>query len=305
MTSEHDAFNYVARYAAGPAVNLSDHTLIFTHMPKAAGTTLDNILYATAGIQGIPYLRALGTIYDQFHGFGKGEARQDFARWPESALQQRAYISGHLPYGVHKRLARPYFYVTMLRSPTSRLLSQFLYGVKQGGWSIDTPLADIFEQGYMADNVQTRLLAGLPDRTIPCTAEVFRNAIEHLKQDYTVIGISEKFDATLRLLITLLDWPDIAFGRKQVSEIRGNESVMEQAQALTDRYFAYDVELYAVGSQLASQAAEKLLTPVSESSKVHDSVLVCIAPEEHGYRLVSKQQFGSESRPQEVKSSKT
>src|SRR5829696_1924736 len=80
-------FNYVTPYGGlTPAVDLRDRTLLFTHVPKTAGTTLDYILRAAAMTQRIPFLRAMGSIYGQFHGAGKGDPQQDFAGWPGTAL---------------------------------------------------------------------------------------------------------------------------------------------------------------------------------------------------------------------------
>jgi hypothetical protein len=187
----------------------------------------------------------------------------------------------------------------MLRNPVSRLVSQFRFGVQRGGWSADTPVATVLARGGMADNLQTRQLAGLVDRRIPCTAEVFRTAIDHLNQDYTIVGIAERFDATLKLLITLLGWPDIAFGNAQVGQVEVSESVSAQAEALIPRYFAYDVDLYAAACEIATQRMGKLLKGEMCQSDRQDSVLVCIPGLFDGqkYALVSAKMFERNVRP--------
>jgi hypothetical protein len=294
-------FKYVTAYSGlTPAVDLSNHTLLFTHVPKTAGTTLDYILRAVALTQRIPFLRAMGTIYGQFHGVGKGDPVREFARWSTSALQERAYMSGHLPYGVHQRLSRPYFYITVLRDPLARLLSQYRFGVQRGGWYETTPIAQVIEKGQIADNLQTRQLAGITDRTTPCTGETLKTAIAHLRSDYTVVGTSERFDDTLKLLITLLGWPDVAYGNRQVTAGAASEPLMQQAQETAQRFFAYDLELYAVARELAKENAAKVLKGSPQGSQRQGRVVVCIPGtpvDGKETALMSAENFDREFRP--------
>ena len=270
-------FNYVTPYAGlTPAVDLRERTLLFTHVPKTAGTTLDYILRAAALTQRIPFLRASGSIYGQFHGAGKGDPVQDFAGWPDKALAQRAYVSGHLPYGVHQRLPRPYCYITILRDPLPRLLSQYRFGIERGGWNETASIAQVMEKGLMADNIQTRQLAGVTDRAAAVTAQTLKTAVAHLRAEYSVVGISERFADALKLLITVLGWPDIAYGNRQVTAGAPKPQLMQQAQAATQRFFAYDLELYAVAKELAEQNAAAILRGNPQPPQRQGRVIVCI-----------------------------
>ena len=160
--------HYVTAYADSvPAIDLKTHSLLFTHIPKAGGTTLSHILEPVAASSHIPHPRAIGTIYGQFHGAGKGEAMFEFGRLPEHLLHKRAFFFGHLPYGMHRVLSHPYFYVTLLREPTARLLSQYRFGIRRGGWGESSPIAEVIEKGLIVDNLQTRMLAGLPNSSPP------------------------------------------------------------------------------------------------------------------------------------------
>jgi hypothetical protein len=298
---EKAIFKYVTAYAGlAPAVDLSSHTLLFTHVPKTAGTTLDYILRAVALTQQIPFLRAMGTIYGQFHGVGKGDPMREFARWPDSALAQRAYVSGHLPYGVHQRLSRPYFYITVLRDPLPRLLSQYRFGIQRGGWYETSTIAQVMEKGQMADNLQTRQLAGITDRATPVTAETLKTAIEHLRAEYTVVGTSERFDDTLKLLITVLGWPDVAYGNRQVTAGASSPQLMLQAQEAAQRFFGYDLELYAVAKELAKENAAKVLKGSPQGSARQGRVVVCIPGTPMDGKeeaLMSAENFDREFRP--------
>src|SRR5215213_2660795 len=294
-------FNYVTPYAGlTPAVDLRDCTLLFTHVPKTAGTTLDYILRAAAMAQRIPFLRAMGSIYGQFHGIGKGDPQQDFAGWPRTALAQRAYISGHLPYGVHQRLSRPYCYITILRDPLPRLLSQYRFGIQRGGWNESVAIAQVMEKRLMADNIQTRQLAGVTDRATPVTAETLKTAIAHLRAEYSVVGTSERFADAVKLLITLLGWPDIVYGNRQVTVGAPKPQLLQQAQEATQRFFSYDLELYAVAKELAEQNAAAILRGNPQPPQRQDRVIVCIPGtpvDGQENALMSAQHFDQSFRP--------
>jgi hypothetical protein len=236
-----------------PKIDLGDHTLIFTHIPKTAGTTLDHILVGMASVRGLSRRRAMGTIYGQFHGAGKGDAMREFETWPHEDVAGCRYLSGHLPYGPHRHLRRPYFYVTILREPVARLLSQFRFGVRRGGWTAATPMQELIRQGLMAENLQTRQIAGLVDPRAPCTGETLELALSNLRSHYTVVGTSERFDETLKLLVTLLGWPEIAYGDRQVTPGAADDELRRRAEEAVQLFFAYDRELYAQAAELAAQ----------------------------------------------------
>lgn len=274
---EKTVFQYVTAHAGlAPAIDLKAHSLLFTHIPKTAGTTLDHILQAIAASGGIPHPRAMGTIYGQFHGFGKSEAMLEFGRWPETVLRERAILSGHLPHGMHRAVSHPYFYITLLREPVARLLSQYRFGMRRGGWNEASSIADVIEKGLIVDNLQTRMLAGVRDRSAPCSADTLKAAIGHLRSEYTVVGTAERFNDTLKLLITLLGWPDIVYGNRQVGEGEASPDQIEQTRAVVSRYFAYDLELYAAARELAEQNAARLLAGSPDGLKRQDRVMTCI-----------------------------
>jgi hypothetical protein len=274
----NSAFKYVTGYAdtTAPATDLRGHSLLFTHIPKTAGTTFGHILHAVALAQKTPFLHAMGTIYGQFHGAGKGEAMQEVGRWPEAALHTRSYLSGHLPYGMHRVMKHPYFYVTMLRDPAARLLSQYRFGMQRGGWNEDASISEVIQKGLLADNLQTRMIAGLGNQATPCTTETLKTAIQNLRSEYTIVGISERFDDTLKLMIALLGWPDIAYGKRQVTSNTPTLEQQEQAKKATRDFFAYDLELYAAACELAETIAARMLKGDLHGSRRQSRVATCI-----------------------------
>ena len=106
-----------------PKFDATGHVLIFTHVPKSAGTSLDHVLSGMAAVRGLRFRRAMGTLYGIFPGAGKGDAPADFAHLQSDVLERLDIVSGHLPFGGHARLTHPAFYMTILREPMARLVS--------------------------------------------------------------------------------------------------------------------------------------------------------------------------------------
>ncbi|MEX2409173.1 MAG: hypothetical protein WD489_08695, partial [Rhodovibrionaceae bacterium] len=79
---------------------------IFTHIPKCAGTAFETILDAVGKSRGRTVRRIRGSIYGQFLGPGKFQncerALQPGAlpKIPEEV----AFLTGHLPFGVHRQI---------------------------------------------------------------------------------------------------------------------------------------------------------------------------------------------------------
>ncbi len=268
---------YVTTYAGlTPKVNLSDHTLIFTHIPKTAGTTLDHILSGIASARMQLHRRARGSIYATAVDASEPVALRDFESWPDRALANCRYVTGHLPFGQHRRLSRPYFYVTVMRDPAARLLSKFRFGVERGFWAEATPLELLFQQGQLVDNLQTRQIAGIADRETPCSAEIFNRALSNLRTEYAVVGVSERFDEMLKVLITLLGWPDVVYADRQVAAGTPSTAVRERCEEAARRFYPLDFELYAEAVTLAAQNVTRLFQDKEVDSARQNQVLVSI-----------------------------
>ena len=229
-------------------IDLSGHTIIFTHVPKTGGTTLDHIMHAAATTA----RKRVRRLTFAREGVPPRHVRnQQFLSLDNLSDEQLSvcdYLSGHFPFGIHHRLARPCLYVTLLRDPVARLLSNVRFGLDRGRWTRDTSVDSLIEQGRLIGNLQTRQIAGIGDSAAPCSAATLATALENLRSHYAVIGTTERFDDTLKTLITLLDWPDIAYSDRQVSRTQSDPELEARVRAAAERYFAFDMELYAFAS---------------------------------------------------------
>ncbi len=85
--------------------------LIFLHIPKTAGTTLNRIIdwqYNPLSIFTVDPHRIRATV-----------AR--FKTFPEQRRRRFRVVRGHLVFGIHEFLPQSATYITMLRQPVARL----------------------------------------------------------------------------------------------------------------------------------------------------------------------------------------
>ncbi len=270
-----------------PRADATPQTVVFTHIPKTAGTTLDHIMYATSLSRGAVYRRARGAIYGPLP-----DALAQFETWDRDQLATLDYLAGHLPYGIHARLPRSCLYVTLLRDPSAQLLSYFRFGVARGVWSRETPVDELIRAGHMIDNPQTRQLAGTRDRNAECTPATLAAALANLSA-YAVVGITERFDEFLKALIALLRWPDVAYTRHQVGNLPVDAELAERIAAAAERYCALDRALYdAAARRPAPWSADRVEGAAGGGRQ--QSVLVVAPPIRIGsrrYGLLSAADF--------------
>ncbi|GAB0116091.1 YkvA family protein [Acidisoma sp. 7E03] len=198
-------------------------TLVFCHCPKTAGTSLFRALSDRIGYKASYLMRR---------------------RRPDLALLQRrgfAFVSGHAPYDHYCRDGVPppqTAFITFYRDPQAVLLSRFAHMLRHRG---DCPARRQFFEtelaarglamtapeavrlfltrqaefdGCDADNPQTRF-----------AAHHFRGPLtpahlDHAKRTFaamTVLGSTERFDDSLRLLAYRLGWDHLSYHQLNVS----------------------------------------------------------------------------------------
>jgi len=227
-----------------------DATLLFHHIPKTAGSTLNAVIranYAPSRIHAIesPIAAALAAF--------KALSPKDRA-----GLN---VVLGHGVGGLHALLEQPCVYVTMLRHPVDRILSQYYFirqspshplGAKfaRGGMSLEDYVRD--GVNLQADNGQVRGISGIGDGIGPpvaygeCTREMLDAAIQNLRDRYAVVGLTERFDEALLLMRRLFGWRRVAYARKKVTGKRpAREDVPSETIDMIREYNALDLELYA------------------------------------------------------------
>ncbi|MEO0410086.1 MAG: sulfotransferase family 2 domain-containing protein [Cyanobacteria bacterium P01_A01_bin.135] len=233
----------------------ADKTLIFLHVPKAAGTTMASILTGQYGEQ---------TSYHT-----KRQAHQQMEAMPEAQRRQLRLIHGHMPFGLHRHLSQPWTYFTMLRHPVDRVISHYYYILNSpdhSGYPVAKAARDITDyvscgMQEQTNNVQTRHLSGIGGivKFGQCTREHLELAKHNLERHFVLAGTSEQFDATLLLLGQRLGWTPAPYPKLNVNLKRRKRDELPRRAIATIRQFnALDLELYDyVSARLRAQIAEQ------------------------------------------------
>jgi hypothetical protein len=223
-------------------------SVIFLHIPKAAGSTLH---------------RVIERQYDKgaiFHVSGTDVrgAIEAFQRLPLRSREKIACLKGHIPYGLHGYMAQPCRYITLLRNPIDRIVSHYHFVLRSPNHYLhgqvvsgDMTLEDYVKSGISSElnNGQTRQLAGGMKEDEP--AELLERAKRHLLQGCVVVGLAERFDESLILMKRRLGWRHVHYRKRRVAPARPfTQDISPRTIQLIAESNEKDEELYAFAQNL-------------------------------------------------------
>ena len=213
--------------------------------------------------------------YEHAHIFniypGGNNTVEDFKKYSPKKKQKIELICGHFKYGIHTSLGiYDCFYITLLRKPVDRVISHYYYVKKDKNHPLHQKLnnekmniRDYLTAGLTKelDNGQSRLLAG-DEGYIPefgkCTTEVLEAAKRNLRQDFKIVGTTERFDETLLLLKAVLGWKMPFYSRKNVAQKKDEQSFLtSDVYTFLEDSQHIDQELYSYADKLLDQMLYK------------------------------------------------
>lgn len=240
-------------------------TLIFLHILKTAGTTLNIILENY-----YPPERTFATFPNRRHPEGSLEGFRALSAAEKANID---LLTGHMGFGLHRDLPRPAVYITILRDPVERVVSRYYHEKRdplshahdmiQKGMGL-AEYAQYYAEHARMDNLQTRMIAGNWELRGhgPCTTDMLETAKQNLRNHFAIVGLTERFDETYLLLTRHFGWSPISYLRHNVA---GNRPPLkkihpEDRQAL-ESYNQFDGELYKYAQQLfAEQLRQQEMT---------------------------------------------
>lgn len=259
--------------------------LFVLHLPKTGGSSLRPVVRRQYGRGCLEFIGRIDQVI------------QKAQNTPPSTRDHATCVMGHYPFGLHRYFDGDFRYITMLRHPVKRVLSQYYFGKsKYHGDTVrrkftdsqlindiiqKMPLEDVMTYPIVSSSM-TLLISGefelykaqsdliraydgrgpLPER-LSVPAEVLHRAKANLSQHFAVVGLTEYFDTSLLLYKHMLGWSNIYYETRNITKPNPQRN---QLSADTLKHIehccALDIELYthAVGLFEAQKAAYGLDT---------------------------------------------
>jgi hypothetical protein len=197
---------------------------IFLHIPKTGGMTLYQVLEQNFPAESIWKVPARG--------------EDEFRSLPEERRRRFRCIMGHAWFGIHDSIPNPFFYITMLRDPVERLISQYYHAMRDEGTELHRmimerklTLEEFLQSGLdIFYNQQTRLIAGR--KGVKMARRKTRQAPPHIRFQHPVlleeakqnmrkffrfVGLVEKYDESLLVLKKEIGLDRIYYFRENVT----------------------------------------------------------------------------------------
>jgi hypothetical protein len=241
----------------------AEEAVIFLHVPKTAGTTLNRL---------IEWEYPLFEIYSVDPVFFRWSASHLW-QLPARRLKRTRMFKGHMLFGLHKILPQRATYITVLREPIDRVISAFYFmrsymlhpaywQFRRENWTLED-----FVRRLPRENAQSKILAG-GEFNSPCTEEIFEQAKENLFRHFSVVGLSERFEESLALMKLRFGWKLQRYSSFNVTRARPRKRDLPQTTLdLIVEKNSFDVALYECAAKLFEDAVKKNATEVSNIAR--------------------------------------
>lgn len=229
-----------------PAVQNGRHSeaVLFMHISKTAGTAFREAMVKNYKQSEVAY------VYPDPPGF----LSDNLALLP---LQQRAgfrLVVGHFQYGIQQFLPQKSLYVSIVRDPVARVISEFRYlsnGQPRENGAADSPrhLVELLEQRKMItiDNHLVRCFSGISERDFPAGSvnrEVYQLAVRHLRSDFVFVGHQEKSQEAYSALQQKFGWKPDSLELVNAASAPVREQY-ESARTAIEHFNRWDCLLYS------------------------------------------------------------
>ena len=230
----------------------SSDALIFIHLYKTGGTTLNRIIEWEYKLTRICSVEPTWWRWSY----------QRIMGWSQARLGGMDVFKGHMPFGLHTLVPRPANYVTVLREPVERAISDYYFARRfkphmHHRAALELTLEEYFLEKH-EHNLQSRILAGPNSHELfpsVCDSATLAVAKENLARHFIVVGLTERFDETLALLKVALGWKVKRYRSFRVAGNRISRQLVAPATlALIREKERFDLALYSYGASLFEEA---------------------------------------------------
>ncbi|MGL5835462.1 MAG: sulfotransferase family 2 domain-containing protein [Waterburya sp.] len=250
-----------------------DSLVIFTHIPKTAGTSLRHIIQSQFQPQQVFEFYHLKTQPPKVR-----KGIEKYNQLTEAQKKAIKFISGHVGFGLHEFLPRPCSYITVLRDPVERVVSYYYHLLQKQNNLVKHKTLPEFIQTYGGvHNSMSCYLSGLTlksqlqDSSIDLNSQQFSHetlkiAKANLQQHFKLVGLVERFDETCILLRKILGWNLTSFYvKKNVTKHRNLIAELPQdTLELIYKFNELDIQLYTYAQENFAEMIKQYGTNFTE-----------------------------------------
>ena len=239
----------------------STHTLIFQHLHRTGGTTLYSIMKR--------YFDAdTNYIIDALRN-GKRFSVEYFLGLPQNEKDSITLLRGHMPFGLHIHFSHPCDYITIVRDPVERILSEYarltmwrdISHIRNFEKLKGISLKDFVTSNFAAaNNYQTRVLSGnwtgQYEEASLLEEGVLEDAKHNLRKYFTAVGVTDRLDETVVILAKIFGWKNPYYAKKrQVGKYSGTipQGYSEIHEIIRDKN-KLDNELYQFAGKMLEES---------------------------------------------------
>ncbi|MEH7385242.1 sulfotransferase family 2 domain-containing protein [Bacillus sp. JJ1521] len=238
----------------------NDNALLFLHIPKTGGQTFGKIIENQYQISEVLKLRRHQTMDELLSRISKEQPTkigcnvEHLERYLQQTPGGDANIScayGHMHFGLHRYLSKPFTYATMLRDPVDRVISHYYYFLGKGHFKKETSFEEFITTPKFF-NFQTLYLSGgtAPDLDV---------AKANLNTYFPIVGITELFEESTFLMKKEFGWNDIVYTKKNVTAVRPEKKqISKEITELIIQHNKLDIELYQYARKLLENKIQNL-----------------------------------------------
>ncbi len=216
--------------------------LVFLHIPKTAGMTFGQVMRRQF---------ARGEVVN-LNADDPPEAVRAWRALPDRLRARVKCVYGHLPLTSAMFGDQPASYITMLRDPVERSVSEYYYALRRPEHGLHRVLRrermtldQFVTTGLVTQicNEQVRRLSGA-DGPVQ-SGEFLDKALDNFRKHVVIAGLTERFDETLLLCRDLLGWNRLFYERINVNRLRpALDRVSSVTLAALESMNRLDRELY-------------------------------------------------------------
>ena len=248
-------------------MKLNDFTLIHFHIPKTAGITLIDILRRKYNE------KLLHLTINKYNKASDGFTYiKDFINLDHKQDLENFCLTGHFPYGIHKYIKNKYKYITVLRDPVERVVSDYHYTIN----TINHPfnkyyfknkkisLEDYIKLDPIENNPKMpgdiRISSAVSDlqyKSLACNIfkDFYRPSKDindisfdeikkNIDKEFLLVGTLEKFDYFLILLKKYMKWNNISIANQKFNVSKNKKQIPNKTKMLIEKFNTKDFELY-------------------------------------------------------------